>query len=127
VSWGFPLALTPREAIDDGLRLFAIVEAIKTSWAFCRRARFVGTRMIVLSNARGRDARGIRTAVFVAPIAKPEAELNRANVDQQRDLAVLDDNATTACGPTRTRDRCPAGPLTEVDLPCRRSEWHGSF
>src|SRR6266849_9189782 len=21
----------------------------------------------------------------------------------------------------------PAGPLTEVDLPCRRSEWHGSF
>jgi hypothetical protein len=21
----------------------------------------------------------------------------------------------------------PAGPLIEVDLPCRRSEWHGSF
>ncbi len=21
----------------------------------------------------------------------------------------------------------PTGPLTEVDLPCRRSEWHGSF
>src|SRR5712675_1788895 len=21
----------------------------------------------------------------------------------------------------------PAGPLTEVDLPCRRGEWHGSF
>jgi hypothetical protein len=21
----------------------------------------------------------------------------------------------------------PAGPLAEVDLPCRRSEWHGSF
>src|SRR5258708_7746543 len=24
-------------------------------------------------------------------------------------------------------DRWPGGPLTEVDLPCRRSEWHGSF
>jgi hypothetical protein len=24
-------------------------------------------------------------------------------------------------------DRRLAGPLTEVDLPCRRSEWHGSF
>ena len=22
---------------------------------------------------------------------------------------------------------CPAGPLTEVDPPCRRSEWHGSL
>ena len=21
----------------------------------------------------------------------------------------------------------PAGPLAEVELPCRRSEWHGSF
>jgi hypothetical protein len=21
----------------------------------------------------------------------------------------------------------PAGPLPEVDLPCKRSEWHGSF
>jgi hypothetical protein len=21
----------------------------------------------------------------------------------------------------------PAGPLIEVDLPCRRNEWHGSF
>jgi hypothetical protein len=21
----------------------------------------------------------------------------------------------------------PAGPLTEVDPPCQRSEWHGSF
>jgi HIRAN domain len=36
------------DAIDDGLRLFAIVESVKTSWI--RRATFVRTRIIVLSD-----------------------------------------------------------------------------
>src|SRR5262249_43139656 len=36
------------EAIDDGLRLLAIVETVKTSWVFRQRAKFVGTRIIVL-------------------------------------------------------------------------------
>jgi HIRAN domain len=36
------------DAIDEGLRLFAIVESVKTSWI--RRATFVRTRIIVLSD-----------------------------------------------------------------------------
>jgi HIRAN domain len=36
------------DAIDDGLRLLAIVETVKTGWVFRQRARFVGTRIIVL-------------------------------------------------------------------------------
>ncbi len=40
------------EAIDDGLRLLAIVETVKTSWVFRRRAKFVGTRIIVLYGGR---------------------------------------------------------------------------
>jgi HIRAN domain len=38
------------DAIDDGLRLFAIVESVKTSWI--RRATFVRTRIIVLHDGR---------------------------------------------------------------------------
>jgi len=40
------------EAIDDGLRLLAIVEKVKTSWIFRRRVTFVGTRIIVLKESR---------------------------------------------------------------------------
>ena len=40
------------EAIDDGLRLLAIVETVKTSWIFRRRATFVGTRNIVINESR---------------------------------------------------------------------------
>ena len=40
------------EAIDDGLRLVAIAETVKTGWVFRQRARFVGTRIIVLSDGR---------------------------------------------------------------------------
>jgi hypothetical protein len=40
------------DAIDDGLRLFAIVEIVKTGWFFCRRAASVRTRFIVLSDGR---------------------------------------------------------------------------
>jgi hypothetical protein len=40
------------DAIDDGLRLFAIVESVKTSWIFRRRATFVRTRIIVLHDGR---------------------------------------------------------------------------
>jgi hypothetical protein len=40
------------DAIDDGLRLFAIVETVKTGWVFRRRAKFIGTRIIVLSDGR---------------------------------------------------------------------------
>ena len=40
------------EAIDDGLRLLAIVETVKTGGVFRRRATFVGTRIIVLSDGR---------------------------------------------------------------------------
>jgi hypothetical protein len=43
----------------------------------------------------------------------------RARVDARaRDRFWPDPEAPTAG---------PAGPLTEVDLPCRRNEWHGSF
>ena len=37
------------DAIDDGLRLFAIVETVKTGWVSRQRAKFIGTRIIVLS------------------------------------------------------------------------------
>jgi hypothetical protein len=40
------------DAIDDGLRLLALVETVKTGWVFRHRARFVGTRIIVLSGGR---------------------------------------------------------------------------
>jgi len=36
------------DAIDDGRRLLAIVETVKTGGVFSRRTRFVGTRIIVL-------------------------------------------------------------------------------
>jgi len=39
-------------ALDDGLRLAVIVEKIKPGWIARRRARFVGTRIIVLSDGR---------------------------------------------------------------------------
>src|SRR5215472_7807574 len=40
------------DAIDDGLRLLAVVETVKTGWVFRRRAKFVGTRIIVLHDGR---------------------------------------------------------------------------
>jgi HIRAN domain len=40
------------EAIDDGLRLLAVVETVKTGLVFRRRAKFVGTRIIVLYGSR---------------------------------------------------------------------------
>jgi hypothetical protein len=40
------------DAIDDGIRLLAIVETIKTGWIFRRRATFVRTRIVVLHDAR---------------------------------------------------------------------------
>jgi hypothetical protein len=40
------------EAIDDGLRLLAIVETVKTGWIFRRRARLVRTRIVVLHDGR---------------------------------------------------------------------------
>jgi hypothetical protein len=40
------------EAIDDGLRLLAIVETVKTGLVFRQRAKFVGTRIIVLYGGR---------------------------------------------------------------------------
>ena len=40
------------DAIDDGLRLFAIVETVKTGWIFRRRATFVRTRIVVLHDGR---------------------------------------------------------------------------
>ena len=40
------------EAIDDGLRLLAIVEIVKPGLVFRRRARFVGTRIVVLGGGR---------------------------------------------------------------------------
>jgi hypothetical protein len=36
------------EALDDGLRLAVIVEKVKRGWFVRRRAKFVGTRIIVL-------------------------------------------------------------------------------
>jgi hypothetical protein len=40
------------EALDDGLRLAVIVEKIKRGWIIRRRAKFVGTRVIVLYDGR---------------------------------------------------------------------------
>jgi len=40
------------EAIDDGRRLLAIVETVKTGWVFRQRATFVGTQIIVLDDGR---------------------------------------------------------------------------
>ncbi len=40
------------DAIDDGRRLLAIVETVKSGWIFRRRARFVGTRIVVLYDGR---------------------------------------------------------------------------
>ena len=40
------------DAIDDGLRLLAIVETVKTGWVFRQRAKFIGTRIIVLHDGR---------------------------------------------------------------------------
>ena len=40
------------EALDDGLRLTAIADRIKIGGIFRRRARFVGTRIIVLTDGR---------------------------------------------------------------------------
>jgi len=40
------------EALDDGLRLVAIANKVKAGWMFSRRARFVGTRIVVLYDGR---------------------------------------------------------------------------
>jgi len=40
------------DAIDDGLRLLAIVETVKTCWIFRRRATLVRTRIVVLHDGR---------------------------------------------------------------------------
>jgi hypothetical protein len=37
------------EALNDGLRLTAIAEEVKTGWIFRRRAKFVGTRIVILN------------------------------------------------------------------------------
>jgi hypothetical protein len=39
-------------ALDDGLRLAVIVEKIKSGWIVRRRAKFVGTRIVVLYDGR---------------------------------------------------------------------------
>ena len=36
------------DALDDDRRLLAIVETVKTGWVFRRRAKYVGTRIVVL-------------------------------------------------------------------------------
>ena len=40
------------EALDDGLRLMVIVEYVKLGWILSRRAKFVGTSIIVLYDGR---------------------------------------------------------------------------
>src|SRR5215471_4168001 len=40
------------EALDDGLRLTAVVENVKVGGFFRRRAKFVGTRIMVLYDGR---------------------------------------------------------------------------
>jgi hypothetical protein len=40
------------DAIDDGLRLFAIVETVKIGWIFRQRATSVRTRIVVLHDGR---------------------------------------------------------------------------
>jgi hypothetical protein len=39
-------------ALDDGLRLAVIVEKIKVGWIARRRAKFVGTRIIIIYDGR---------------------------------------------------------------------------
>ena len=39
-------------ALDDGLRLAAIAETVKIGWIFRHRAKFVGTRIVVLYDGR---------------------------------------------------------------------------
>jgi hypothetical protein len=40
------------EALDDGLRLAVIVDNVSLGWIFRRRAKFVGTRIIILYDGR---------------------------------------------------------------------------
>jgi len=40
------------EALDDGLRLAAIAEKVKVGWIFRRRAKFVGTRIVIVYHGR---------------------------------------------------------------------------
>ena len=40
------------EALDDGLRLAAIAETVKVGWIFRRRAKFVGTRIVIVHHGR---------------------------------------------------------------------------
>ena len=40
------------DAIDDGLRLLAIAETVKTGWVFRRPATLVRTRIVVLHDGR---------------------------------------------------------------------------
>jgi HIRAN domain len=55
---GVHLGYVPRRhrwianALDDGLRLAAIVETVKIAWIFRHRAKFVGTRIVVLYDGR---------------------------------------------------------------------------
>ena len=55
---GVHLGYVPRRhhwiarALDDGVRLAAIAETVKTGWIFRRRAKFVGTRIVVLYDGR---------------------------------------------------------------------------
>ena len=55
---GVHLGYVPRrhhwiaKALDDGLRLAAIVETVKMGWLFRRRAKFIGTRIVVLYDGR---------------------------------------------------------------------------
>jgi hypothetical protein len=55
---GVHLGYVPRrhrwiaKALDDGLRLAAIAEKVKIGGIFRRRAKFVGTRIVVLSDGR---------------------------------------------------------------------------
>ena len=55
---GVHLGYVPRrhrwiaEALDDGLHLMVLVENVKPGWIFRRRAKFIGTRIIVFSDGR---------------------------------------------------------------------------
>jgi len=55
---GVHLGYVPRRhrwiarALDKGARLAAIAETVKTGWIFRRRAKFVGTRIVILSDGR---------------------------------------------------------------------------
>ena len=39
-------------ALDDGIRLAVIVQKVKVGWIVRRRAKFVGTRIIIIHDAR---------------------------------------------------------------------------